>query len=257
MAAKKIELDDKLIVQQYKDGLPSSKIAEINYVSIRTVYRVLNEHCAISKPKISKESLIHCYCEKKMTIESIAKKHRTSKYSIRLALKKYQIKKSRARKIMNEQLNNELLLKAMMAADQISAIKIYCEERSKFDDQLEKALKNPDKTYEDCWDYIMEKTKKHLNSKSGHVMPNIAFGWAVHYFTEPNDVIEEEIGKIKKSKQPIENTKNEKEVKKPKKSESSVETKSAFERMSIFDFMENEDNDENGDDVDTEEEVDE
>ncbi len=158
---------------------------------------------------------------------------------------------------MNEQINNELLLKAMMAKDQHSAIKIYCEERSKFDDQLEKALKDPDKTYEDCWEYIMEKAKKHLNSKSGHVMPNIVFGWAVHYFTEPNDVIEEEIGKIKNTKQPVDNSKNEKEVKKPKKSESAIETKSAFERMSIFDFMENENNKENSDDVDTEEEDDE
>jgi hypothetical protein len=158
---------------------------------------------------------------------------------------------------MNEQKNNELLLKAMMAEDQLSAIKIYCEERSKFDDQLEKALKDPGKTYENCWEYIMEKAKKHLNSKSGHVMPSIVFGWAVHYFTEPNDVIEEEIGKIIKNKKPIEDLKDEKEVKKSKKVTNSVENKSAFERISIFDFMENENNEVNSDDVDTEEEDDE
>jgi DNA invertase Pin-like site-specific DNA recombinase len=93
MAAKKIELNDELIIQQYKEGLPSSRIAELNYVSKRTVYRILNEHDVIRKPKISKESLIHCYCTKKMSILNISKKYKTSRYSIRVALKKYQIKK--------------------------------------------------------------------------------------------------------------------------------------------------------------------
>lgn len=94
MAAKKIELNERLIIQQYEDGLSSSKIAEFNYISKRTVYRILNNYNVIRKPKISKESLIQCYCDKKMTIEGIAKKYKTSKYSIRLALMKYQIKKN-------------------------------------------------------------------------------------------------------------------------------------------------------------------
>lgn len=155
---------------------------------------------------------------------------------------------------MNEQKNNELLLKAMMAEDQLSAIRIYCEERSKFDDQLEKALKDPDKSFEECWDYIMKKAKKHLNSKSGHVMPSVVFGWAVHYFTEPTDVIEDEVGKIKKSKQEVEKSTEIKKISKSKKTEDKEENKSAFERMSIFDFMESEDM--VNDDENTEEEDD-
>jgi hypothetical protein len=157
---------------------------------------------------------------------------------------------------MNEQKNNEILLKAMMAESQIEAIKIYCEERSKFDDQLEKALKDPDKTYEDCWDYIMARAKKHLNSKSGHVMPNIIFGWAVHYFTEPVDVIEDEVGKIKTTKQPSEKPSDVKTSTKIKKAAKPVENKATFERVSIFDFMENENEENSSDDENIEEEVD-
>lgn len=92
MAAKKIELNEKLIIQQYEEGLSCSRISELNYISKRTVYRILNNHNVIRKPKISKELLIQCYCDKNMTIEGIAKKYKTSKYSIRLALTKYQIK---------------------------------------------------------------------------------------------------------------------------------------------------------------------
>lgn len=157
---------------------------------------------------------------------------------------------------MNEQKNNEILLKAMMEKDQLSAIKVYCEERSKIDSQLEKALLNPDKTYEDCWSYIMEKAKKQLNNTSGHVMPSMVFGWAVHYFTEPNDVIEDEIGKIKATKQSSVKTSDSKTSSKTKKIVDSTENKAEFERISIFDYMDNTNNDTEGDTNKSEEEDD-
>ena len=145
-----------------------------------------------------------------------------------------------------------------MAEDQLSAIKIYCEESSVFDKQLRDSLNSPEKSYENCWAYIMEKAKQHLGSKSGHVMPNVVFGWAIHYFIESNETIESEVGKIKTSKTTYETTtiaskkvqiKKEKNIKKPED-----ENKASFERISIFDFMENDSNESDDDDYNEEDE---
>ena len=90
--------------------------------------------------------------------------------------------------------NNEIVNKAVQAQDEISAIRVYCEERSKFDEQLAKGLEDKSKNYDKCWSYIMTKAKIHLHSKSGHIMPSIVFGWAVHYFTESDEDIKKEVG---------------------------------------------------------------
>jgi len=142
---------------------------------------------------------------------------------------------------MNEQMNNEILLKAMMAEDQMSAIKIYCEETAKYDSQLKNALSDPTKSFDKCWSYIMGKAKQHLQSQSGHVMPNVVFGWAIHYFIEPDEMLEKEVGKIQsltkksvkvsKTKQPVKKIDVKNETKNQK------EHNASFERMSIFDFM--------------------
>lgn len=142
---------------------------------------------------------------------------------------------------MNEQKNNEIMLKAMMAEDQLSAIRIYCEESAPFDEQLQESLKNPDKSFEKCWAYIMEKAKTHLKNQSGHVMPSIIFGWAIHYFIESNEIIEKEVGKIKDAKVPTNKATSETKHVQDKKSNTKKTTdqdKTPFERMSIFDLME-------------------
>lgn len=142
---------------------------------------------------------------------------------------------------MNEQINNEILLKAMMAEDQMSAIKIYCEETAKSDLQLKNALDDPTKSYDKCWSYIMGKAKQHLQSQSGHVMPNVVFGWAIHYFIEPDDIIEKEVGKIQSTTQKLVKTSQAKQsVKKiddKNNTKNQKENNASFERMSIFDFM--------------------
>ncbi len=152
---------------------------------------------------------------------------------------------------MNEQKNNEILMKALMAEDQLSAIKIYCEERSKFDNQLMQALNDPEKNYSNCWDYIMKKAKDQLGGKSGHIMPSVIFGWAVHYFTEPNDVLEKEVGKIKGTEKtpPKANEITAENKKKPTKKQDPSMHNASFERMSIFDLMP-EDNDDSQDETD-------
>lgn len=164
---------------------------------------------------------------------------------------------------MNEQKNNEILIKAMMAESQTEAIKIYCEETAKHDTQLAEGLKQTDKDYDKCWSFIMAKAKSHLSSKSGHVMPSIVFGWAVHYFTESNDDLEKEVGKISSKEKTTTESKQEDIVKKTQiKKEANkkvgVEVNNpGFERMSIFDLMpdesENCDVDEVIDDLEEEE----
>ena len=95
MAAKRIELNDKNIIQQYENGLSISKIAALNYVSERTIYRRLEQLGVVRNHKIfrklSKQDLQHNYCEKNMSISSLSQKYKTSKYSIRQALKNYNI----------------------------------------------------------------------------------------------------------------------------------------------------------------------
>jgi hypothetical protein len=93
---------------------------------------------------------------------------------------------------MNEQ---EIMTNAMMEDNYIDAIKSYVEIKSKNDEQLLKALDNEKKTYELCWSYIMKKAKDRLNNKSGHIMPSIVFGWAIHYFIEDESILEKEVGK--------------------------------------------------------------
>lgn len=156
---------------------------------------------------------------------------------------------------MNEQKNNDILIKALMAKDQLSAIKIYCEERSKFDYQLQKALDDPDKNYDACWKYIMKKAQIYLKNKSGHIMPTIIFGWAVHYFTEPDDVIDDEVSSVQSKVIEFNSSVDSKPTTKQKKEQPLGENKPSFERMSIFDFMDSENK--SSDDENIEEEDDE
>ncbi len=139
---------------------------------------------------------------------------------------------------MNEQISNEqIIMKAMMAEDSMSALKIYCEERAKFDDQLASGLKDESKNYEKCWSFITAKAKKLLNGKSGHLMPSVIFGIAVHYFTESNKDLEKEVGKIAVEEVPVVKMVQELKKETPKVKEKKA-TAPAFERISIFDLPE-------------------
>ncbi|AUD65401.1 hypothetical protein BK011_06745 [Tenericutes bacterium MZ-XQ] len=129
---------------------------------------------------------------------------------------------------MNEQ---EMMTNAMMKENYIDAIKSYVENKSKNDEQLLKALDNEKKTYEKCWSYIMRKAKDHLNNKSGHIMPSIVFGWAIHYFIEDESVLEKEVGKSIDNETTVK-PKSQKEVKVQKEEKKNK----SFETLSIFDF---------------------
>lgn len=133
-------------------------------------------------------------------------------------------------------MNNEILLKAMMAEDQMSAIRIYCEEISTIDEQLKKGLSDQEKSYDECWSYIMEKAKKHLDNKSGHINPKVVFGWAIHYFTEDRKTILEEVKIVKKQEVSIQENEGMKVSKTPHKEKNVVEEKKSDKLISIFDL---------------------
>ena len=95
MAAKRIELNDKDIIQQYENGLPVSKIADINFVSKKTIYRILKRSdIEIGNTLIrliGKSKLYELYVTKEMSISLIAKRHNVSYKTVRKALEKYSI----------------------------------------------------------------------------------------------------------------------------------------------------------------------
>lgn len=92
--------------------------------------------------------------------------------------------------------NEQALLKAITVSNPIDSIRTYIELISKQDSQLKESLIDESKSYENCWEYIQNKAKQYLNSKSGHIPPQTIFGWAIHYFTESSDVINKEFTSI-------------------------------------------------------------
>lgn len=69
---------------------------------------------------------------------------------------------------------------------------------SQSDQQVKKALEDMtinDKTFDAMWDYIYQKAKIELQGKNGALSQDVVYSWAVHYITESNDVIEDEIPK--------------------------------------------------------------
>lgn len=95
MAAKKLELNDKTILYQYQNGMSINRIAELNYISLMSVYRKLREmNVRIESPfmrTIDKNKLTNMYIERRWSISSIAKKHNVSYKTVRKALSKYNI----------------------------------------------------------------------------------------------------------------------------------------------------------------------
>lgn len=65
---------------------------------------------------------------------------------------------------------------------------------------------------EDLEDYIMFKAKKKLDGKAGAIKDEVVFGWALHFYHEPENVIDKEMGISKKSKEEkVEEEKSKKE----------------------------------------------
>lgn len=132
---------------------------------------------------------------------------------------------------MNELQNKQLMVNAMMQAkDQKDALTIYCNKVAESDEILKKSIDSEDKDFDKCWNFIEAKAKEHLKNKSGSVNPVTVFGWAIHYFLETNETLENET-KVKLSKEEKKNNSNHKEDK------SKVEKpKSNVEVLSMFDF---------------------
>lgn len=65
-------------------------------------------------------------------------------------------------------------------------------------------------------DYIMFRAKKHLDGKDGAVEDEVVYGWARHYYEEPQSVIDEEIKPPKTEPKKIEPNKLVEQYKKDK-----------------------------------------
>ena len=85
------------------------------------------------------------------------------------------------------------------------------------------------KTDEELHFYIIQRAKKKLNNKHGYINPKIVKSWAIHFYQEPKETIEKEVGKSQTQEPPKEQTKE-----KPKsKNKAPKEDKN---QPTIFDF---------------------
>lgn len=101
----------------------------------------------------------------------------------------------------------------------------FLNEQIKTDEQLRAAIEKDDKTISGLWEYIKTKALKQLSGKFDGIEKEVVFGWAIHYFIETEETINQELGI---NKQKVEKQKNEtvKETPKP-----------ASKALSIFDFL--------------------
>lgn len=97
-------------------------------------------------------------------------------------------------------------------------------EQIKTDDQLRTSIEKEEKTVDKLENYIMTKAREMLKNKEGGIEKEVIYSWAIHYFIETEETINEELGQ---NQSPV------KEIKeKPKK-----QVKPAIEALSIFDFL--------------------
>lgn len=109
----------------------------------------------------------------------------------------------------------------------INATIEFLNEQIKTDEQLRAAIDKEEKTIEKLWRYIETKAKKVLNNKNGGIEKSEVYGWAIHYFIESEETINEELGlnKQKSTRVQTKTTKQKEQV------------KPALEALSIFDFL--------------------
>lgn len=63
------------------------------------------------------------------------------------------------------------------------AIKNYLDERAKTDELFAKAYAKPNKSIDECFNYIVGEARKQGGS-AVYVSDEVVFGWAVHYYDE-------------------------------------------------------------------------
>lgn len=119
------------------------------------------------------------------------------------------------------------------AKNEKEVIQKYLEEVSKEDSQVKEGLQNEKKDINECWDFIVNKAKKELNGKNGFLNPNTVFGWAIHYYTEEKETIDEELKLLGASKTKTKEIEKKEETKKSKKVE---DNRPKVEQVSIFDL---------------------
>lgn len=118
------------------------------------------------------------------------------------------------------------IFEAMKQKDLIQSLKVYCEYVRKTDTQLDKGIRNPSKSYGFCKDYIVGRAKRELNSKNGAISSMEVFGWAIHYFTETDEMLAQEMKELGVSKRTnSEESVAQKSVESKPISQKSVETK--------------------------------
>ena len=66
--------------------------------------------------------------------------------------------------------------------------------RAQTDELLASGLANPDKTIKACYAYVTSQAKKRAVAGCAMIADHEVYGWAVHYYIEPNEVIEKEMG---------------------------------------------------------------
>lgn len=66
--------------------------------------------------------------------------------------------------------------------------------RAQTDTLLAKGLTDKDKSIQDCYNYVRERARKKAVSGCAMIEDNEVYGWAVHYYIEPKEVIDKEMG---------------------------------------------------------------
>lgn len=65
-------------------------------------------------------------------------------------------------------------------------IKVYLERRAKHDTEFAKMYANPQKSLQDCVQYIKECAQKQASNGAAFIDDDEVYGWAVHYYNEPD-----------------------------------------------------------------------
>lgn len=71
----------------------------------------------------------------------------------------------------------------------IDKLEMLLNEQSLKDEQLKTGMASADKSLEQLEGYIMDKARNYLNGKTGGISSETVLGWAIHYYTEPNEVL--------------------------------------------------------------------
>ncbi len=135
---------------------------------------------------------------------------------------------------MDELKQKQIMFDAMMNAEnQKHAIELFITEVSKEDTQIKAFLNDEEKGLDKCWGYIESKARKTFKNNA-EVKPDIVFGWALHYYIEPKEVIDEELGK---SDKPQENTKKSTNSKPKKTTKAKAVEKTEGPKITRFDIF--------------------